>query len=376
VDQIIHFFNLIFTYPIFNTLMLLYRILFNDLGLAIIVLTMIIRLALVPLTRQQLKSSKAMQELQPEIKRLREKYKDQQQQAKALQELYKEKGVNPLAGCLPLLIQLPVLYGLYYALSNVIRDATLKSVNNIIYPFLPHFTKFPDINLKWFTFIDPHWFISLGQPDPTHILPILAGLATFLQLRMSQPKTAATSGSTDMMSQQMKLMQYIMPFITVFFAWQFAAGLALYWTTSSVFGMVQQYFVTGWGSLPSLFSPLSGLFKSQDKITGDRKPARSDAKKPQRLDEGDEEEGTARSNGSIEDKLATSPGDAKKIRRLGGTDEGAEVVKSARPGPIESQMQMSSRNGSASRMASPVKGGKVSRKEHARNRKRKKAGYK
>ena len=96
------------------------------------------------------------------------------------------------------------------------------------------------------------WFggpINLGHPDPTHILPVLAALATFLQLRMSQPRTR--TGTKDAMSQQMAIMQYIMPLVTLFFAWTFPAGLALYWTTTSVFSMVQQYFVTGWGSIGS-----------------------------------------------------------------------------------------------------------------------------
>src|SRR5205807_5951460 len=88
---------------------------------------------------------------------------------------------------------------------------------------------------------------SLGAPDPTHILPILAPLATFLQLRMSQPKNAA--GANDSMSQQMKIMQLISPIMVLFFGWSYAAGLALYWTISSLFGMIQQFFVTGWGSL-------------------------------------------------------------------------------------------------------------------------------
>ncbi len=280
MDQIGHFFNLIFTYPIFNALMLLLH-LFNDLGLSIIVLTIIIRLVLFPLTLKQIRSSKAMQVLQPQIAELRKKYKDQQQQAAALQTLYKEHGVNPLSGCLPLLVQLPVLYGLYYALSNVIRNASLTSINNIIYPFLPHFSKFPNIDLGWFTFINAAWHISLGQPDPTHILPVLAGIATFVQLRMSQPKSV--SGSKDAMSQQMKIMQYIMPLITTYFAWQFAAGLALYWTTSSIFGMVQQYFVTGWGSLLNIPNLTGNTAKNS---AGESKTYTGDAKKETKLLEG------------------------------------------------------------------------------------------
>ena len=247
------FINVVFTQPIFNALMLLYH-LFSDFGLSIIVLTILLRLVLFPLTLQQLKSTKATQQLQPKMAELRKKYaNDQQAQGQAMQALYKEYGINPLAGCLPLLIQMPILYGLFYALRAVLNDYTLKggnplaSLNGFIYGFLPHFTHFPNINLDWFTFINHSWYFSLGSPDPTHVLPLIAGAATFVQMRMSLARNAGQAN--DAMSQQMKMMQYLMPAITIFFGWSFPAGLALYWTTSSIFGMVQQYFVSGWGAL-------------------------------------------------------------------------------------------------------------------------------
>lgn len=271
-------FNHIFTYPIFNVLMLLYHV-FGDFGLSIIVMTIVIRLLLFPLTRAQLKSSKATQAIQPQVQEIRKKYKDPKVQQEALSALYKESGVNPLAGCLPLLIQLPVLYGLFYALNGVLKNPTLHNamntgINDLIYPFLPHFAVLPNINLNWFTFLSPALHISLGQPDPTHILPILAGLATFVQLRMSQPKTSG-SAPKDPVTQQMQMMQFIMPFFTAFIAWGFAAGLALYWTTTSLFSIVQQYFVTGWGMLfaplPFFGSNASTSSKGSENHTGDQR---------------------------------------------------------------------------------------------------------
>jgi len=256
-------FNLIFTFPILNGLLLLYRV-FGDFGLSIIVLTIIIKLILFPLTLQQLKSMKATQALQPQMAEVRKRYaKDQQAQALAVQALYKEYGINPVAGCLPLLVQLPVLYGLFNAFNNVLRyqptktESLLEHINSLIYPFLPHFTHTPNLDLNWFTFLNSAWHFPLSQPDPTHILPIIAGLATFVQLRMSQPKTTGTATANDPSQQMTKNMQYIMPLVTVFFGWTFAAGLALYWTVSSIFQAVQQYFVTGWGGLvtkPNLVS--------------------------------------------------------------------------------------------------------------------------
>ncbi|MBA2678926.1 MAG: membrane protein insertase YidC [Ktedonobacteraceae bacterium] len=266
MGEIGNLFNLIFTFPIFNGLVVLYH-LFGDFALSIVVLTLIIKLVLFPLTLQQLKSMKANQALQPMMQEIRKKYaSDQQAQMQATQALYKEYGVNPLSGCLPLVIQLPVLYGLYYALSTVVRTSNLRDVNAHIYPFIPHFVKFPDLTFRWFewlSFLNPllglhlSWTFPLNYPDPSHVLPIVAGLATFVQLRMSQPNQAAAAaasskvkaGQPDPTAQTMKTMQYIMPLFTVFIGWSFPAGLALYWTISSLFQAVQQYFVTGWGSL-------------------------------------------------------------------------------------------------------------------------------
>ncbi|HEY7419712.1 MAG TPA: YidC/Oxa1 family membrane protein insertase, partial [Ktedonobacteraceae bacterium] len=256
--NIVQIFNILITQPIFNGLMILYH-LFGDFGLSIVVLTLIIKLLLFPLTVKQLKSMKATQALQPKMTEIRQKYKnDQQAQMQAMQALYKEHGVNPASGCLPLLVQLPVLYGLFFALENGLGKATetpqqmLHTVNSQLYSFVPHFTTPPDIALRWFTFLNPHWYILLNQPDHSHILPILAGIATFVQLRMSQARQVGNAPANDPTTQSMKMMQYVMPLVTVFIGWSFAAGLALYWTVSYIFQAVQQYFITGWGSLTVL----------------------------------------------------------------------------------------------------------------------------
>jgi YidC/Oxa1 family membrane protein insertase len=225
---------------------------------------------------QQLKSMKANQALQPKIAEIRKKYgNNQQEQMVAMQALYKEYGVNPASGCLPLVIQLPVLYGLFYALEGVLGKApTLAAINSRLYPFVQPFAHMPNINLEWFAWLHnvvPAWSgtISLGAPDPTHILPILAGLATFVQLRMSQARTTTSAPANDPTAQSMKMMQYVMPFVTVFIGWNFAAGLALYWTVSYIFQAVQQYFVTGWGALltaPNLKNDLASDKGSSNKV--------------------------------------------------------------------------------------------------------------
>ena len=177
MGQIGYFFNIIFTFPIFNVLMVLYRII-GDFGLSIIVLTLLVKLILFPLTLKQLKSMKATQALQPQMAEIRKKYaKDQLAQSRAMQDLYKEYGISPLAGsCLPLLVQMPVLFGLFYALSAVLRSAkTVGDINKLLYPFIPAFAHFPNINLTWFTFISPAWQISLGAPGPNPHLTCAGG---------------------------------------------------------------------------------------------------------------------------------------------------------------------------------------------------------
>lgn len=140
------------------------------------------------------------------------------------------------------------MYGLFFALRTGLGTNKVSDLNQILYPFVGHFTTYPNINLSWFSFINHAWVVPLGHPDPTHILPVLAAIATFIQLRMSQVRTAPGAAS-DPTTQSMKMMQYIMPFFILILGWNYPAGLALYWTTSTVFQAIQQYFVTGWGSL-------------------------------------------------------------------------------------------------------------------------------
>ncbi len=317
-------FQEIFTQPIFNALMLLYR-LFGDFGLSIVVLTLIIKLILFPLTLQQLKSAKANQALQPQMQELRRKYaKDQQALAVATQALYKEYGINPLAGCLPLLIQLPVLYGMYFAFSTVLHTTNLvNDINNLLYPFIAHFTSV-NVNLNWFTwlkFLNPawSWSISLARPDPTYVLPVIAALATFVQLRMSLPKTAPVSPSAkaappDPTASTMKTMQYVMPFFTLFIGVSLPSGLALYWTVSSVFQAVQQYFVTGWGSL--LVTPNISLKKESDAgatsassngATASRKESVKE-KPPVEDDEDDKKPVATATSGAVASKMRSTTG--------------------------------------------------------------------
>lgn len=319
LGEIGNLFNIVFTNPIFNGLMALYH-LFGDFGLSIVVLTIVIKLILFPLTLQQLKSMKANQALQPKIAELKKKYaNNQQEQMVAMQALYKEYGVNPASGCLPMVIQLPVLYGLFYALEFVVgKTTTLADINSRLYPFVQSFAHMPNIYLNWFTFLKPldpalPWAISLGSPDPTHILPILAGLATFVQLRMSQARNATTTAAAnDPTAQSMKMMQYVMPFVTVFIGWNFAAGLALYWTVSYIFQAFQQYFVTGWGALltaPNLKNDLAPDKGSSNKVV----EARSSSSESRQRERAVQKKVTVPATESSESSIDTDDTDEEAI---------------------------------------------------------------
>lgn len=206
--------NKYFVYPL-SWLMIYFAEMFNDsFGISIIIVTLIIRLVLLPLMIKQTQNSKAMQEIQPELQKLREKYssKDQKTQQKLQQEtmkLFQDRGVNPLAGCFPLLIQMPILIGFYHA---IMRTEEIKSHN-----FL--------------------WF-DLGSADPYFILPIIAGITTFVQQKMMM---AGTEGQNP----QMKMMLWIMPVMIVVFAVTFPAALSLYWVVGNIFMIIQTYFIKG-----------------------------------------------------------------------------------------------------------------------------------
>lgn len=179
-------------------------------GLAIILMTILFKLATHPLTLKQMRAMAAMQQLAPKIKEIQEKYKekDPQKMQQKVMELYREHNVNPMAGCLPLLVQMPILFALYKGLLT-----------------------FPYANPDHASFL---WIQNLThRGDPFYLLPLLAGITTYFQSRMT----------TNMADQTQRMMMTLMP---VFIGWictTVPAGLALYWVTFNVVGIVQQYFV-------------------------------------------------------------------------------------------------------------------------------------
>jgi YidC/Oxa1 family membrane protein insertase len=255
MSLLIQLFNVAFTYPIVNVLMELYHLL-HDFGLSIVLLTVIVYLVTLPFTLRQLKITRARRALQPQLAEIGRRYpNDLLARTAAEQEFLKQHGISTTSSLGPMIFQMLILSGLFFALNMILSHATLGTINGIMYPFLAHLGQLPDLNLNWFTFFNATWRVSLSQADPTHILPVLTGIVTFIQMRMAQP--LAETRETVMQTSQM--LQLIGPLIgvgiTMFFVWQFAAGVALYRLVYLTLTAIQQYFMNGWGSLwvmPSL----------------------------------------------------------------------------------------------------------------------------
>lgn len=202
-----------FVYPLSLTLDFFADLFFGNYGLSIIVTTILLRFLVLPLMIKQIKSNKAMQELQPEIKEIKEKYKDNSQKInEETMKLFQKHNVNPLSGCLPLLVQMPILIAFYHA---IMRN--------------PH--------IKESTFL----YLQLGQPDPYYILPILAAITTYYSTKTMNTGVAASPQA----AQQQKLMTYLMPAMILFFSIQFASALTLYWITGNLFTIAQNKLIRG-----------------------------------------------------------------------------------------------------------------------------------
>jgi YidC/Oxa1 family membrane protein insertase len=229
-----------------NILIVLSSALFNNFGLTIIVLTFIIRAAMYPLTRRQLKASKGMQELQPKIAELRKKYaRDKQKLAQEQMALMKEAGVSP-AGCLlPMLIQMPIWIALYQSIFRVLTVVPEDFLNLSRHLYTPWSVVFSQVPLE-----SQFLWLDLGSPDPLFLMPILVGGTMWLQQKMVTPETADPNQQT-----QSRMMLWMLPIMFAFFTMSFPSGLALYWVASNIITIVMQYYIGGWGGLATLFKP-------------------------------------------------------------------------------------------------------------------------
>jgi YidC/Oxa1 family membrane protein insertase len=228
-----HYIGLAFTEvlyrPIFNVLIGIYNILpFHDIGIAIIILTILIRVILYPFSFKALVSQKKLQELQPKIKEVQSNTKDnKEEQAKRLMELYKTHKVSPFSGCLPLLIQFPVLIALYKAFLNGLSTTGIVG----LYSFIGN----PGVINSMFLGL-----IDLSKKGNIY-LALIAGAAQFWQSRLSIPKAHSVEKEGEMARAMNMQMLYFMPIFTIFLGYSFPAGLALYWIVFTLFTVFQQW---------------------------------------------------------------------------------------------------------------------------------------
>lgn len=226
-------FQTLFYQPILNLLVFLYNIIpGHDIGIAIILLTITIKLLLLPLSKKSIKSQKSLQDLQPKIEEIKKKYKGQQEEmGRKMMELYKENKVNPFSSCLPLLIQMPFLIAVFQVFKSEFNTETL----NLVYSFISR----PDA-IEQMSFLG-----DMGQKNA--LFAVLAGLAQFWQSKMMmtkrpQPKVEG-SKDEDMMAIMNKQMLFVMPIMTIVIGMSFPGGLALYWLTTTLLQVLQQHFL-------------------------------------------------------------------------------------------------------------------------------------
>ena len=227
------FFNYFLYFPLFNGLVFFYNYLGKDFGVAIIALTVVIRLILYPLTVKALKSQKALQGLQAQLQEIQRQHKtDKEKQAKETLELYKREKINPFSGLFLALIQLPVLIVLYKVFWNGLNPGELQ----YLYSFIANPGQINAVSLGLINLSEPNW-----------VFAIVAGILQFFQTKMllpEKPKTkTAGGGPADISVIMQKQMTYLFPIVTVIILFRLPSALGLYWIISSALSIAQQYFI-------------------------------------------------------------------------------------------------------------------------------------
>lgn len=233
-----------------NSLLFLYNVLGHNFALSITVFTVLVRLLTLPFTLPAQRTAKVQQEIQPELENIRKKYaKDKEKQTQETVKLYKEKGINPMMGCLPMLLQLPIMFAFYQSIVKALANTPLQMVS---------LGQFASASLSQLVPLGSRFlWLDLGYPDTTYVLPILVVATTWLQQKMAAPPSSNDSQAASM-SQSM---QITMPLMFGFITMSLASGLAVYFVISNLVGIATQYFISGKGSL----SLPRGLKKGEQK---------------------------------------------------------------------------------------------------------------
>jgi YidC/Oxa1 family membrane protein insertase len=223
-------FKTILYQPLFNAVIFLYNVIpGHDFGISIIALTVIIRLMFFPLSVKTIRSQRAMSRLNPKIKEIKEKHKnDNAAQSAAIMQIYKEHNINPLSGCLPMLIQLPILIALYRAFGAGFKPDSM----GLIYSFISN----PGhINTISFGFLD--------IAKRSIYLAVITGICQFFQLRQNNATMAASGGAQSEVQAMNKQMLYFFPVMIVIIGWNLPAGLLLYWLATTLYSIGEQVYI-------------------------------------------------------------------------------------------------------------------------------------
>jgi YidC/Oxa1 family membrane protein insertase len=255
-------FQILLTQPLTNGLILFYKVLGGNLGLAITFFSVALIFLLRPLTKPSLDSMKKMRDLAPRIEKLKKKYgKDKVKFSQAQAELYKQEKINPMAGCLPQILQLFILYALFGVFTTVLsaNGDTIQKLNNLLYEPLKISTETVfETKFLYFDVTKPDVFHIPGVPFPIPgVILILAALAQFASVKITSPYIKAeqkiakktVEKSDDMQVAMQKSMTYTLPLMTIFFGMSFPSGLAIYWFIFSLVNAIQQVRSSGWGGL-------------------------------------------------------------------------------------------------------------------------------
>ncbi len=229
--------ELIIVQPLTNILIVLSHYLGDSFGLAIVILTIVVNLALLPMTLSQIRSSKKMQELQPKLAELQKKYgKDRQKLAQEQMNLYKTAGIKPVGCAFSMLVQMPVWFALYQSIMLALASTPegLLELSRFCYPWDVIFNALPLSRS----------FLGMDLSQPFWVLAILVGVTMWVQQKMTSTPTG--DARTE---QQTQMMLWMMPLLFTFMSLSFPAGLALYWVASSLFRIILQYRISGWGGL-------------------------------------------------------------------------------------------------------------------------------
>lgn len=245
--------------PIFNMLALLFK-LTGSLGWSIIALTIVIKALSTPVILPSLKSIKKQRELQPQIDKIKKKFSyDKKKQAELQMQLMKEHGLNPASGCYSMIITILIFTALYTVIQKITQVTDLGAINDRIYTDFIKFTSLEQLSTKFLYF-------DLAKPDPYFILAILAGISQFIMAKMSMPYTEAgvaaakkTPDKKDDIAYNMQQQSlYIMPAMMAFLGISLPSGVIMYIVASTLFSIVQNYFINGWGGMKPWVDKLRG----------------------------------------------------------------------------------------------------------------------